>query len=152
MSLKLLLLMNAVGGPSRILFGLLADLWLGPLPTITPLAFCTSVLYYSWAGIDSLSRLFAFCAIFGFLSSAVAGLFPPACASLTTDLKSIGARTGMCFAVVSFATLTGPPIGGALVQIHDGEYLYAQIFGGTSLLAGGLFLVAARFASAREKK
>ncbi|KAK0649262.1 major facilitator superfamily domain-containing protein [Cercophora newfieldiana] len=119
-SLTLLLVMNAAGGPSRILFGLLSDKWLGPMQTIAPLAFCTAVLFYSWAAVDSLSSLFAFCVIYGFVASAIAGLFPPACASLTADLKSIGARTGMCFAVVSFATLTGAPIGGALVQLNKG--------------------------------
>ncbi|KAK0611376.1 major facilitator superfamily domain-containing protein, partial [Immersiella caudata] len=143
-SLTLLLVMNAVGGPSRVIFGLLADRWLGPVRIIIPLAACTGVLFYSWAAVDSLGALFAFCVTYGFIASGIAGLFPPACASLTKDLKSVGARTGMCFAVVSFATLTGPPIGGALVQLNHGGYLYGQIFGGTALMAGASFLVAAR--------
>jgi hypothetical protein len=107
---------------------------------------------YSWAGVNTLSGLFAFCVIYGFVASAVAGLFPPACASQTTDLKLIGARTGMCFAMVSFATLTGPPTGGAVIQINGGDYLYAQILGGSALMTGTLCLVAATFATAGGKQ
>ncbi len=148
-SLTLLLLMNAAGGPSRIIFGLVADRLLGPLRTLIPVAFCTGILFYGWAGVHSLGALYAFCALYGFFGAAIQGLFPAACASLTTDMKSIGTRTGMCFAVVSFATLTGPPIGGALIQINDGRYLYAQVFGGSALVAGTSALIAAKLAHSR---
>lgn len=148
-SLTLLLLMNAIGGPSRVIFGLVADRLLGPLCTLIPVAFCTGILFYSWAGVESLGSLYAFCVLYGFFCAAIQGLFPAACASLTTDMKSIGARTGMCFAVVSFATLTGPPIGGALIQINDGTYLYAQVFGGSALMAGTLALTAAKLVQSR---
>ncbi|KAK4447837.1 major facilitator superfamily domain-containing protein [Podospora aff. communis PSN243] len=150
-SLTLLLVMNAAGGPSRVIFGLLADKWHGPLQIIIPLAFCTGVLFYSWAAVHSLGGLFAFCITYGFIASGVAGLFPPACAGLATDLKSVGARTGMCFAVVSFATLTGPPIGGALVQLNHGGYLYGQIFGGSAFMVGTLCLVAAKITISRGR-
>lgn len=65
---------------------------------------------------------------------------------MNTDMKKAGVRMGMGFTIVSFATLTGPPIGGALVQAKDGGYLYAQMWAGSSMLIGGLLLVAARFA------
>lgn len=53
---------------------------------------------------------------------------------------------GMGFSVVSFAVLTGPPLAGALIQKNNGNYLYAQMWAGATLLCGGLTLVAARLA------
>jgi len=54
---------------------------------------------------------------------------------------------GMGFAVAGFASLTGSPLGGALVQLDHGGYLYAQVWAGASLIGASLFLVASRYAS-----
>ena len=51
----------------------------------------------------------------------------------------------MVFSVVSFACLTGPPLGGALVEKRGGGYLYARIFAASALTCGCLTLLAARF-------
>ena len=67
-----------------------------------------------------------------------------ALSSLTKDLTRVGTRIGMCFTVVSVAALTGPPIAGVLIQAGGGNYLYAQIWGGSVVFAGGLVLIAAR--------
>ena len=48
----------------------------------------------------------------------------------------------MAFTVFSFAALVGPPIGGAL--IHDNDYTHAQIWAGTSALAGTVLVTMAR--------
>lgn len=111
-----------------------------------PVAFLSGVLLYTWAGVHSLQTLFVFCVIYGFFAAGVQSLFPAACASLTTDLKKMGVRTGMCFTVVSIACLTGPPLAGALIQRNDGGFLYAQVFGGTAFMGGSVTLVAARVA------
>lgn len=87
-----------------------------------------------------------FCIIYGIFAAGVQSLFPAACASLTTDLKKMGVRTGMCFTVVSIACLTGPPLAGVLIQSDDGGFLYAQVFGGSAFMGGSLTLLAARFA------
>ncbi|KAF1938423.1 hypothetical protein EJ02DRAFT_457880 [Clathrospora elynae] len=55
-------------------------------------------------------------------------------------------RTGMCSSFISITCLTGPPIAGALIQKHDGRYLYAQIFGGSAFISGTCALIAARIA------
>jgi hypothetical protein len=47
---------------------------------------------------------------------------------------------------VSFAVLTGPPISGVLIQKGDGRYVYGQIFSGTTLIIGTIFLIGARIA------
>lgn len=136
--------MNAVGVPGRLVCGLVADRVLGPVNTLTPVAFLAGVLLYCWVAVDSLSSLFVFCVIYGFFAAGVQSLFPAACASLTTDLKKMGVRTGMCFSVVSVACLTGPPLAGALIQRDNGRFVLAQIFGGSAFMGGSLTLLAAR--------
>ena len=56
----------------------------------------------------------------------------------------MGTRMGMIFSIMSFACLTGPPIAGLLVQRLNGNYLGAQIFAGSAVLAGSITLLAAR--------
>lgn len=51
----------------------------------------------------------------------------------------------MGFTLVSVASLTGPPLGGALIGAGSGHYLYAQAWAASSLALGGLVLIAARY-------
>lgn len=139
-------MLNAVGIPGRLACGLVADRLLGPVNTLTPVAFIAGLLLYSWAKVHSLGALVVFCIIYGFFAAGVQSLFPAACASLTTDMKKMGVRTGMCFSVVSVACLTGPPLAGALIQRDDGGFLLAQMFGGSAFVAGSSTLLAARIA------
>lgn len=145
-SLTILLVMNAIGMPGRLICGLTADRLLGPINTLAPVAFISGVLLYCWAAVDSLGSLFTFCIIYGFFAAGIQSLGPAACASLTSDLTKMGVRTGMCFSVISVACLTGPPLAGALIQKNDGGFLFAQIFGGSALIGGSLTLVATRVA------
>ena len=138
--------MNAIGVPGRILCGLTADRLLGPVNTLAPVSFLAGMLLFCWAAINDIGALFVFCVIYGFFGAGVQSLFPAACASLTTDLKKMGVRTGMCFTVVSIASLTGPPLAGALIELDHGRFLYAQMFGGSAFVLGSSTLVAARIA------
>ncbi|KAG9257157.1 major facilitator superfamily domain-containing protein [Emericellopsis atlantica] len=143
-SLTLLLAMNAIGALSRVIFGFIADKFLGLLHTLILAVLCTSVMFYSWIAVRDLPGLFVFSCLYGSFAAAVQALFPASCASLTKDVGKMGARTGMAFAVVSIAKLTGPPLGGALVQAMEalgGGYLYAQVFGGSVLAIGAGLLV-----------
>ncbi|KAI6784692.1 major facilitator superfamily domain-containing protein [Emericellopsis cladophorae] len=155
-SLTLLLAMNAIGAPSRVIFGFIADKCLGLLHTLILAVLCTSVMFYSWIAVRDLPGLFAFSCLYGSFAAAVQALFPASCASLTKDVGKMGARTGMAFAVVSVATLTGPPLGGALVQAmgaRGGGYLYAQVFGGSVLVLGaGLLVLSSWYRQKGEKR
>ena len=145
-SLTILLVMNAVGMPGRLVCGLAADRFLGPINTLTAVAFISGILFFIWARVNSLGGLYGFCVIYGFFAAGIQSLFPAACASLTSDLTKMGVRTGMCFSFVSIACLTGPPIAGALIQKDGGGFLLAQMFGGSALVGGSLVLVTARIA------
>ena len=138
--------MNAVGLPGRLIYDITADRVLGSVNTLTVVTFLSGVLLYCWSAVSAIGGLFAFCIIYGIFAAGVQSLFPAACASLTTDLQKMGVRTGMCFSVVSIACLTGPPIAGALVQKDHGGFLYAQVFGGSAMMAGTLALTGARVA------
>ncbi|KAF4835783.1 Aspyridones efflux protein apdF [Colletotrichum tropicale] len=124
-SLTLLLVMNAVGIPARILLAVLSDKFIGPMRTLILTTFFSGLLLYCWVSVDSEGRLFAFCIIYGSFAGGVQSVFPAACSGLTTDLKKMG-----------------PPLAGALIERGNGDFLYAQVFGGSALMGGTLALLA----------
>jgi len=88
--------------------------------------------------------------VYGMSAAAIQSLFPAALSSLTTDLSMAGTRMGMVFSIVSFAVLTGPPISGQLIEKKNGEYQYAQIFSGASMIVGCLLLLGARLSKTKK--
>ena len=104
---------------------------IGPLNTLVPVLGVASLLLFCWAAVSSPAGLIGFSVFYGIFGAAIQGIFPATLASLTTDLSKIGIRIGMIFSVVSFSSLTGPPMAGALISNDDGNYLYAQMFAAT---------------------
>jgi hypothetical protein len=145
-SISLLLVMNGVGLPGRLLPNYIADLKTGPLNAIIPYAFFSGTLFFGWSGVETRGGLYGFAAVYGFFAAGIQSLFPVALSSLTTDLKKQGTRMGMGFTITSIATLTGAPLAGALIENDGGNYLDAQMWAGTMMFCGGLTLAAARIA------
>ena len=145
-SINNLLILNGVGFFGRLIPAYLADRFFGPLNTLIPFTFAAALLLYSWAAVSDRGSLIAFAVIYGLFAAGIQSLFPATLSSLTTDLKKAGVRMGMVFSVVSFASLTGPPLAGALIQKDNGHYLYAQIFAGSVMMAGCLTVIASRVA------
>ena len=114
-------------------------------------AISSAALMYGWSGVHTRSELWAFAVFEGILPNGVQGLWPATLASLTDDITKTGTRLGMGFTIVSFACLTGPPLGGALIQADDGQYFYAQMWAGSMFLIGTAFLIAARAAKSGWK-
>jgi len=54
------------------------------------------------------------------------------------------------FTIVSFATLAGPPVAGAIVQSQGGRYWGAQVFAGTAILTGMGLIICARVVKSRR--
>ena len=146
-SINLLLIMNGIGMPARLLAGATADRFTGPMNLLVLSAAVSALLLYSWSAVHSVAGLYAFSAVYGVFGAVLQGVFPVALSSLTTDMTKMGTRIGMVFSILSFGALTGPPIFGALVQHDGGGYLYGQIFTGTVMLAATVFLLASRTAS-----
>ena len=88
--------------------------------------------------------MYPFVVIYGVATGATQGIFVGALASLTKDLSKTGTRFGMVASVLAFASLSGPPIAGALIQRDGGGYVSAQVWGGTVVILGSLTVGAAR--------
>ena len=153
-SANLLIIFNAVGVPSRLLTGLCADRLTGPLNGIIPLIFMNGVLAFTWLGVRSVSSMYAEVVFYGFAAGAFQSLFPTTISSLHSDLSKNGVRLGMAFSIFSFAGLTGPPIGGALLMTNGGGrggYVSALLGVGLATMTGTALLCVARIKKAGWK-
>ncbi|KAJ4865589.1 major facilitator superfamily domain-containing protein [Trichoderma breve] len=150
-SFYLIIAINGIGIPGRIFPAWFAARVIGnALHVLIPLTFGAGVLLYFWRLVHSYSGLLAWIIVYGFFANAVQSLFVGSVGSLTKDRQKMGVRVGMIFTIVSFACLTGPPIAGALIDLRGGDFLYAQIFGGTAVVLGSCVLTAAAIVSNRE--
>jgi MFS family permease len=143
-SIYLLMIMNGVGILGRLVPNLLADQFTGPLNLLIPFSCATAIVAYCWSAVHDMSSLYAFAVFYGLFAAGIQSLFPATLSTLTTDLKKIGVRMGMVLSIVAVAALIGSPIAGALVSTDGGDYLYAQMFMGSAIIAGTVVLVGAR--------
>lgn len=97
-----------------------------------------------WLPSRSNAPAIVFSALYGFGSGAFVSLAPALIAQIS-DLREVGVRNGTCFSIISFAALTGTPIGGALVpSVLHGSYTKLQVFCGVVMIAGATLFVVAR--------
>ncbi len=115
---------------------------------LVPWVFLCGIMMFAWIGVKSPATLYVFAAIYGSGSAGIQSLWPATLTSLTSDVTKTGVNMGMGFTVVSFASLTGPPLAGALIQQRNGDYLYAFIWAGMCFMVGGVLLLSARVAAA----
>jgi MFS family permease len=146
-SANLVIIFNAVGIPTRLLTGHAADRWTGPLNAIIPLIFLNGVLAFTWIGVTTVRGMYAETVFYGLAAGAFQCLFPTTITSLNSDMSKNGVRLGMAFSIFSFAGLTGPPIGGALLTTNGGGrggYMSALLGVGFATMLGTALLCAAR--------
>lgn len=150
-SFSILLLMNGVGVPGRVVPAIIADRYCGALNIFIPTVLASGILLYAWHGVVSEQGMWAFATVYGYFGAGVQSLFPASLSNLTPpeEMSKVGVRIGMVFSIVSLAALSGPPIAGALIDNEDGGYLGAQMFGGTVMVLGAGFLIAAKVTSDR---
>jgi MFS family permease len=118
----------------------------GRFNTMIFMAFLSSILIFAfWIPSTTSAPLIVFAAVYGFSSGAFVSLAPALIAQIS-EIQQIGARTGAFYTVVSFAVLTGGPIGGALIPSDpEGRSFWKmQVFGGVVMIAGSILFVAAR--------
>jgi MFS family permease len=143
-TIPILLVLNGVGIPGRLIPAYMADHYFRPLTISLFVSFVTSVLLFCWIPIKSTGGIYTFAALYGLFAAALQAMFPATLANLTLDHKKIGTRMGMGFALSSFGCLIGGPAGGALVELGNGTYLYGQVLAGSCGMLGFLcFLLAA---------
>ncbi|KAJ5296595.1 uncharacterized protein N7443_007488 [Penicillium atrosanguineum] len=143
-SIYLLMIMNGVGILGRLVPNLLADQFTGPLNLLIPFSCATAIVAYCWPAVHDMPSLYAFAVFYGLFAAGIQSLFPATLSTLTTDLKKIGVRMGMVLSIVAVAALIGSPIAGVLISTDGGEYLYAQMFMGSAIIAGTVVLIGAR--------
>ncbi|KAL1836857.1 hypothetical protein VTJ49DRAFT_4590 [Mycothermus thermophilus] len=148
-SLNLLLVLNGVGYPGRLVPNHLADR-AGTLTMLVPVLGLAGVFVFVWMAVNSTAGMYVWCVFYGLFAGGVQSLFPAGLSSLTADPRKAGVRMGMAFTIVSFATLAGPPIAGAIISAQGGNYHGAQGFAGACLLLGTVLMAAARMAKARR--
>ncbi|KAF3769374.1 hypothetical protein M406DRAFT_52448 [Cryphonectria parasitica EP155] len=148
-SLNLLLILNGIGYIGRIVPNFLADRY-GCLNVFILILLASTICAACWTAVSTQPGLYAWTSCYGIIAAGVQSLFPAALSSLTTDLSRAGVRMGMVFTIVSFATLTGNPIAGAIISASGGKYYGAQVYAASCFLVGGGFLVAARTVKSRK--
>jgi MFS family permease len=147
----MLYIINGMGIPGRIIPALVADRYFGGiLNTYVVLGMISGIILYCWMAVNSYGGMIAFVVCYGLIGGGVQGTALSSLPTLTTDLTKMGVRSGMVLSIVSFACLTGPPLAGALIQRDNGSYTYACAWGGTSLILGASFVIAARWAMLRK--
>ncbi|KOS36679.1 hypothetical protein ACN38_g12568 [Penicillium nordicum] len=137
-------ILNASSIFGRTLPGYLADK-IGRYNMMVITTFFSSVLVLAlWLPSRGNVPAILFSALYGFGSGAFVSLAPALIAQIS-DLRQVGVRNGTFFAVISFAALTGTPIGGALVpDVLHGDYTRLQIFCGVVMIVGSVLFVFAR--------
>ncbi|KAK1458664.1 major facilitator superfamily transporter, partial [Colletotrichum cuscutae] len=146
-SVSLLLILNSSGIPSRVLSGFIAGRYLGSINMFIISNVVVSGMYFAWIGVDTSPGLYVLSVFFGIANGFVQGVFTPALASLTVDPTKMGARFGMVATIVGVASLAGPPIAGAILDVSGGKYIWAQIWAAVITLLGVGSLFAARIAA-----
>lgn len=73
------------------------------------------ICLFVWRLAPSMSILALFASSFGFTSGAVVSLLPPTVSQILPANK-VGARMGAFYSIISIATLTGAPVGGAILN------------------------------------
>lgn len=135
------MILNAVGIPIRLLVAFVADAYIGPLATILPCFLVAAITFYSWLAVNDESGMYGFTCAFGMAAGGIQTLFLAALSSFATNPNTAGVRIGMVCTIISFSALTGPPIGGAIINVTIGGYEAAEIWAGTSMATGFVILL-----------
>ncbi|KAI1186762.1 major facilitator superfamily domain-containing protein [Nemania serpens] len=139
----LVIIINGVGLPFRILVPMLADR-IGNLNVILPVSLIWVVVSFTWLAVHDVAGYYAFTVVYGIVSASFQCLFPSTVARISPRLDTIGTRLGMAFSVSALASLTGPPIGGAIQTASGGGFRAPQIWAAASTVVSFLLFMALR--------
>ncbi|KAH3685958.1 hypothetical protein WICPIJ_003080 [Wickerhamomyces pijperi] len=112
----LITIMNTTGILGRYIPGYVADKWVGRFNVmiITVLGCCAASLCILLPFGGKIGALYAYAAIYGFLSGSVLSL-PPVCCGQISKTEEFGKRYSTMYVLTSFTVLALVPIGGLIV-------------------------------------
>lgn len=139
----LLSMLNAASTFGRIAPNFVAD-HTGPINMLTPAVTITSILAFVWIRVHTVPGIIVLAVFYGFFSGGYVSLPPVVMASMTPDVRDLGTRLGMVFAITSIGLLIGTPIGGAILS-DTHSYLGVQLFTACCLLASAMLMAILRF-------
>ncbi|KAJ6460074.1 MFS general substrate transporter [Mycena vitilis] len=143
MTFIVLAVMNAGGVLGRIAPAYLSDK-IGRFNLLAPAALLSGLLcVLFWLFARALVPLMLFAAAYGFTSGAFISVITP-CVAQISDIRQIGSRIGILYSVISFPSLVGGPVAGALLQAGKGEYTGMILFAGLTVIAGSFLILAAK--------
>ncbi|KAK9366676.1 major facilitator superfamily domain-containing protein [Lipomyces kononenkoae] len=128
----------------RILPNFVADK-VGPLNMMVPFTICTAIMAFVWPAVNSPGGCIVFCILYGFFSGAFISLPPPILATLCPDMRLVGTRMGMSFAIAGFGLLIGTPVAGALLNT-PAQYTAMAVFCGACATVAAVLAVVVRVA------
>ncbi|CAG8018758.1 unnamed protein product [Penicillium olsonii] len=138
----LLSMLNAASTFGRIAPNFLAD-HIGPLNMLTPAVTITAILAFVWIRVHTVPGIIILSVFYGFFSGGFVSLPPVVMASMTPDVRNLGTRMGMLFAIVSIGLLIGTPIGGAILNSTN-EYVGVQLFTACCLITSAVLMTIVR--------
>ncbi|KAF2645733.1 MFS general substrate transporter [Massarina eburnea CBS 473.64] len=141
-SLNLVILLNGIGFPFRILPGYLADTYLGPLNAFAICVCLHTIVIFCWLAISTIPSYYAFISLFGLFAAGFQSLFPVTIAALCKDLSKVGTRLGMAFCTVGGSALIGGPLSGAILKASGGYTVVICWAGASSVVGVGLCISA----------
>ncbi|KAI0441219.1 major facilitator superfamily domain-containing protein [Xylaria telfairii] len=139
----LVIIINGIGLPFRILIPMVADR-IGNLNVIVPVSILWAIVSFTWLAVHDVAGYYAFTVVYGAAAACFQCLFPSTVSRITPRLDTIGTRLGMAFGVSAVASLTGPPIGGAIQTASGGGFRAPQIWAATVTLFAALLFTALR--------
>ncbi|CAG8206627.1 unnamed protein product [Penicillium salamii] len=138
----LLSMLNAASTFGRIAPNFLAD-HIGPLNMLTPAVTITAILAFVWIRVHTVPGIIILSVFYGFFSGGFVSLPPVVMASMTPDVRNLGTRMGMLFAIVSIGLLIGTPIGGAILNSTN-EFVGVQLFTACCLITSAVLMTVVR--------
>lgn len=135
----LVALLNGTSTFGRLIPGVLADR-MGPLNMLFVFGNISGIFILCWSRMTSHAAITAFSALYGFFSGSILSLLSVSLSHMAGNPQDIGTYLGMGMFIVSFGTLVGPPINGALLTDYQ-SFLQAQIFSGVVVIAGCFLLI-----------
>lgn len=108
------------------------------------------LVFCVWLPTHGNTAVIIFAVLYGFATGAFVGLAPALVAQIS-NIREIGIRNGILFAVGSLGGLTGNPIGGALISRAGGSFKGCQAFSGACITIGAALYTLARWNAAKGK-